>query len=669
MPAVYHLSRRGAVYYWRRRLPSGHAALPLGVIAISTGTKDQDDARRIGALLTLMSQDLFEQIKRGHLTPDETKAILVAVARQHAVRLAQCAVDARGASDGALIKVLERISGEKNTLPVGENTDRIVGAMYRLLSERGRDAELTDQDGPFLESCGLSLTDSGSVAQCLNMVRNGGGVPPPVEQLRRLLQDYAPEVEPTRRTLIQTETAFYRGMAAARLHTAPRWGSTVADDIALLTATPVLPPADSIRGGQNEPALQVDPAATVTTPQTQVLPANSVIDVPTTINGLAEKLAILRTTNEEWTEKTAHQVLQSAKLLAKVVGHDDFCRLTQIEFASFRDVLLELPKGYGKSSRDEAKSIPQLLAEGRKLPKEKRGVVATTINRHLTSLSDLIKYAASYGLRPGEKIDLSELRGKKKGRDRDDRAPMSLADMKSIFALPPWSGCRSESERLEKGDCVVHDAMYWVPLIAAYSLARREEICGLMIADVKFDAEIPYFDLKRNKYRRLKNPQSKRKIPIHLELLRLGLREYVGAISRLGYDVIFPDLLSARGTGPLGDQFQDVWEPVLATAVPNAEAERKVFHSIRHFGNNSLVDAKIMLEWRQDIMGHGGRNESEERYRDETRLKRKLSALKKIPDLTGDLRTSDIMLKATVANKISRRPRSSKSNAKSNVPT
>ena len=66
-----------------------------------------------------------------------------------------------------------------------------------------------------------------------------------------------------------------------------------------------------------------------------------------------------------------------------------------------------------------------------------------------------------------------------------------------------------------------------------------------MLANIQFDARIPYFSLAPNKYRRLKNLQSRRKVPIHPELLRLGLRAYVEAIAALGYDLLFPELLPA----------------------------------------------------------------------------------------------------------------------------
>ena len=70
----------------------------------------------------------------------------------------------------------------------------------------------------------------------------------------------------------------------------------------------------------------------------------------------------------------------------------------------------------------------------------------------------------------------------------------------------------------------------------------------------------------------------------------------------------------------------------------------QVFHSIRHWGNQALSDAKVSLEWRRDIMGHGGVAETDERYRDDTRMKNKLVALLKLPKVSAGLEAFPIRL-------------------------
>lgn len=118
-------------------------------------------------------------------------------------------------------------------------------------------------------------------------------------------------------------------------------------------------------------------------------------DLPKTITGVAAKLVETRRQLRNWTEKTAGQHVSVASLLARIVQHDDFARLRQGDFARYRDVLLGLPKVYGRSSKDAQRSVAELLARGRALPPEERGLIGPTINRHLTQLGNILEFAAS----------------------------------------------------------------------------------------------------------------------------------------------------------------------------------------------------------------------------------------------------------------------------------
>jgi hypothetical protein len=68
--SVTCVSRRGAVYYWRLAC---HQAL-LEIAAEFSSVSGPRKARRIGAELTMMSEELFEQAKQALLRPDEVKA-------------------------------------------------------------------------------------------------------------------------------------------------------------------------------------------------------------------------------------------------------------------------------------------------------------------------------------------------------------------------------------------------------------------------------------------------------------------------------------------------------------------------------------------------------------------------------------------------------------------
>jgi integrase len=654
MPAVFHVLRRGAVYYWRRRFPAAAGTGPGPALVVSLGTKDLDEARRLAATLTFMSERILDDVARGELSPEEARAIMLAVAADQIATLKRAALADRSRSQP------EPMSGAR--------ADRVLGAAYRLLAERGRAATLGSQDENFLRACGLAPSETLQVQMMLEVLRRQKLVPAPIWKIDRLLSEHAPEVEKTTLARAAAETALYRGKAAACMDTESRWGDTLDADIELIRAAATgaapspVPAADATPAPQ--PALADEAAEAPAIPQAsaQLDPPVAAVQsgdlkVPSSISGLAGKLVETRGSRERWTAKTARQMASTAALLVRVVGHDEFARLRQQDFAIFRDVLGRLPVSYGKSSRDREKPISEILAAALRLPANRRGREAGTINRHFNHLGALLKFASGYGLNCAEPIDLSYFYEPNTERARDQRPAMTLDDVTAILQSSVWSGSVSEVDRLNAGEVVIHDALYWVPLIAIYSLMRREEACGLRIDDVRFDAAIPCFILAPNRYRRLKNLQSKRKVPIHPELLRLGLRRYVEAIKALGYDLLFPELLPASGDAPLGDQFHDLWSPLLQRQIPNASETGKVFHSLRHWGNQALSDAKVSLEWRRDIMGHGGVAETDERYRDDTRMKNKLVALLKLPKVSARLEAFPVRLRESARLRIARSPR------------
>ena len=374
---------------------------------------------------------------------------------------------------------------------------------------------------------------------------------------------------------------------------------------------------------------------------------------------ITESLISQKLKGRVWTEKTASQARQTARLFTRITGIDDIRQVRQHHIAQFTDtLLLDMPRNYGRSSRDATRPMSEIIALARLLPEGERGLNGATINRHLTALHSVFDFAKARGIVPAETISLTALRARKSKRDRDARSAFSVADLTTLFGSPVWMGSASPKRRVEPGSMILHDAEYWVPLIGAYSLMRREEICGLMLDEVVFDAPIPYFDIKVNKYRRIKNIQSERKIPIHPELLRLGLEEYCRQIAGTGYDLVFPELYSTNPARALGNAFDRGWNRILKQALPDARERKLVFHSFRHFGNNELLRQEVMVEWRQDLLGQGGESEAEERYREAISLDLMLSALRKIPCVTAGVEPAPISLRNDVrAHSVNRQRR------------
>ena len=118
-------------------------------------------------------------------------------------------------------------------------------------------------------------------------------------------------------------------------------------------------------------------------------------------------------------------------------------------------------------------------------------------------------------------------------------------------------------------------------MLIFYGGGRREEYCGLMTDDVIEDNGLyPYLHIAKNKFRRIKNGQSKRNIVIQPELIRLGFLRYVALIRSLGYELVFPDLFSPTTKSPLGNRYYKLFKPVLIAAGITEEGLGS--HAIRH---------------------------------------------------------------------------------------
>lgn len=132
---------------------------------------------------------------------------------------------------------------------------------------------------------------------------------------------------------------------------------------------------------------------------------------------------------------------------------------------------------------------------------------------------------------------------------------------------------------------------------------------------------------------------------MHPELIRLNFLDYLTAIRALGHKLVFPDLFSPTSKSLLGDRMYDEFQPILAEVCAEQKIDAKlVIHSSRHGFNDSLKQRRVHEEERADLLGHGGRSETSERYCNPVDIVLALELLKKIPIVTEHLRPRPIQL-------------------------
>lgn len=346
------------------------------------------------------------------------------------------------------------------------------------------------------------------------------------------------------------------------------------------------------------------------------------------------------------------QIRSVMRLFVEAVDETDVRAITQGHLARFREVLSRMPKSHGKSERTRGRPLAEILDAAKSLPPSQVGLSAATVNRSLEIVRQVLKSAGSEGITLIAGIDPARLRRKETGRQRDKRDAFSLEDCRSIFRAPVWTGCKSEIRRRIPGPEIIKDGLYWIPLIAAYTGARREEIAGMMTSDIDMIDGIWTFRIRPNSIRPgLKTASSKRMIPAHRDLITLGL--FAWASGRDGVGVggreeksqvgggggmkpvdrpLFPDLKRKHANAGLGEAIAFRFDKILDDTL-GADRGPKSFHSFRHYVTDCLRKAGVDKEVRLDILGHSGEDLEDEVYGSTSLLRDMKAAIDILPSV------------------------------------
>ncbi len=652
MPSIPHVERRGAVYYWRRRLPAPLSkSLNGSHLVLSLGTKEPAVARQLAAILdgeamamASAAQPTGEADHR--LSAGQLKGMFAQAAKEHLVRLQRVAQADRLAPD---------FSVEDS-----RQTDHNMAHVYRLLAAGGAKAAVTAVVKADLLKAGLNEQRIAIVGGMLDVMRLSLGTQAHRAKLEALLAGIGGVASPINLGLAKTTK--FRAIAATLFDTRDRWDGIFADDTALLEAltrqqATVLPSMAAVPDALTSASMTVTPtcaAASVPCPPSAAADAAEP-QVGDDIVSHAEGLVGGRLKNVE--EKTKRQILAATRFFAKYVdevhGVTGLRGLRQEHLAGFVHLLqTEMYVHHGKSEHDERRTIAELRAAWTTRSDDLIGIDKPTTDRWTQQLAQVLAAARSAGVKFDRELTFKGLVVSKSRpkRARDARPTMRPAECEALFRQPPFTGCADWNAVCTPGLQVFHCALYFATLLLHYGGERREEICGALVTDViVMLGGIPHILLRDNKHRRLKNAQSERRVAIHPELIRLGFLDYIAAIKALGYELLFPDLYSPTTRSPLGDRYHDQLRPVLDRAGITAKGTGS--HSARRGFGNNLKQKGVDAEKRAELLGHGGDSETTERYCDDYELQVLYDAILKLPVVTEHLQPVPLRLVPWVAAK------------------
>jgi integrase len=262
------------------------------------------------------------------------------------------------------------------------------------------------------------------------------------------------------------------------------------------------------------------------------------------------------------------------------------------EIVAFKDAMLAYP--VRPDTKLRTKTVPEVLKALEGDTRTPRLSPRTVNDKALGSIGAVLGWATSNGY-----CETNASSGVKVARGEtgeDKRLPYSIPDMNRIFSFPIFTS----GERPKGGG---GEAAKWLPLLAAFTGARLEELGQALVEDCKEEGGIAYLDLRViEEGKRLRRSSSRRMIPIHPQLVACGFLDYAQARREAGDRRLFPDVASKRSEVTAA---WSKWWGRYARKYGLTD-KRKVFHSFRHAFKDACRAAGIEEAIYDAIQGHSG---------------------------------------------------------------
>lgn len=275
--------------------------------------------------------------------------------------------------------------------------------------------------------------------------------------------------------------------------------------------------------------------------------------------------------------------------------------ITRAECAAVQEVIAGMPANAAKlSAYAKCKTLRMTVELARE--RGDRLMSPGTVRVYTHTLSAFFNWAIRKGL---VSVNPATRLAPAKGVAETSRRPFSVPELNAIVAgLPAWAGEGRSGRR-------------WVPLVAIFSGMRLGEIVTLSASDVAVVDGVHAFVLRKDSERSLKTAGSERVVPLHPELVKLGLLKHVETVREAGGSRLFMDL-PGKDQAQIADLFQKRFSYLQRTTL-KIEAPGVSFHSFRHGFRDALREAGVPIDATRALGGWARSGGVEERYGQGTR--------------------------------------------------
>jgi integrase len=298
-------------------------------------------------------------------------------------------------------------------------------------------------------------------------------------------------------------------------------------------------------------------------------------------------------------ENTLREFQYAVDRFTELHGDMSVAKITRKHVREFREALQAMPVRRSGDLRNA--TLPALRDWANAHPEAKR-VSPATVNKVLGGVQAIAVWARDNGIIPDDLPWADPFSNMRLEEDAPNREPWQLEELKVLFSSPVFrQAARPEGGRGE--------AAYWLPLLGLFTGARLGELAPLTVADVTTDEPTGISTIRvtedLEQGRRLKNAGSRRVVPIHPELIRMGFLQFVERLRQSsGSEArVFP-LLTPGPKGGLGEGWSKWFgRYIRGLGITNRAS---VFHSFRHGFKDALRTAGVSEDVNDALTGHSG---------------------------------------------------------------
>jgi len=563
MGNISYLTKRGAVYYARMDVPEDLISiLKTPTRKQSLKTKDLAEAkRRLWPVITEWRRE-FEDLR--------ARRSLVAADREHAVW-------------DHYTSVLERDDAERAAMPGQAEIEAEKAAVHARV-ERG---EIKGVDALSILNATLELQvaqNAGAISTATRRIKLSELKKHLAKGETALIADEVDEYLRANRLLVERSTpewiSLARHMMRAEIDALERSLERDQGDFTGQPRDPLVKPPSVERRGQVETAA----------------PGESII----------EALETFRKENPRNVSKSRmDESCRDIGIFIETTGPGfPVSKITKKQVREWKALLMDYPVRATEVVSFRGMDIYQIVEANKEL---NRPVLSDrTVNRYLSSLSAFCSWAEVNGF-----IAANPCSGMALPKERRTKTlPFTVEQMNTLFMSPLFAGAQSACEWKyisRPGDMMIRDHRFWVPLIMLFSGARPGEIGQLAVSDVRqeHDHWIMHITTEGEAHdegKSVKTAGSMRVIPIHPELVRLGLLQYHAARVEAGDRQLFPGAKRNERGQMMADFSREFGKHLKRIGLK--EGRGLSLYSFRHGAADALRRAGYLDDQFGFILGH-----------------------------------------------------------------